>query len=256
MADDLDFKGFDESFDSGEDFTEQLGIGTEKGKKKAAFSGIDSGAMPPVEEMDWIVHFANLITILMFFFMMLYGFSTIAKNSSSYEKAMASIQKMMGGDKAQLEKINKNEMETEVASRMEDFIKDKNLAQFAKVETNAQRVKISLSNPILFDSGSAVLKIEAAPALKEIATLLKTLPNLIVVEGHTDNVPFVGKTYRSNFELSAARAFSVIRYFIEGEKIDPSRFTAFGYGEFTPLFPNDNDEHKAMNRRIEINIQR
>lgn len=254
MAEDK-FSGFDQSYDDQADFTEQLGIGEEK-KAKALFADDLSMYSHGGEEMDWIVHFANLITILMFFFMILYGFSNISKNSSSYEKSMATIQKMMGGDKAQLDKITKQEQETALAEKMEGFIKDKNLDQYAKVETNAQRVKISLSNPILFDSGSAELKMEAAPALSEIASLIKTMPNSVVVEGHTDNVPFVGKTYRSNFELSAARAFSVIRYFIDMEGINPERFTAFGYGEYSPLFANDNDEHKAKNRRIEINILR
>ena len=252
-----DFSHFDEqsyqdpSWD--DDFTEQLGIGKEDKPKQF---GAKSGDTPQMSiEMDWIIHYANLMTILMFFFMILYAFSNL-KTSSSYEKTMAGLQRMMGGDAAQLKKLTKQENETNAAAKMEGFIKDKNLAQFAKVETNAQRVKISLSNPILFESGSAELKPEAVPALKEIAVLIDSLPNSVVVEGHTDNLPFMGKTYRSNFELSAARAFSVIKYFIDNEKVDPSRFTAFGYGEYSPLYPNDNDQHRAMNRRIEINIIR
>lgn len=249
------FRGFTD-YDgqgAGQDFTEQLGIGQDEKAKQ--FGEKPGEVFDQSIEMDWIIHYANLMTILMFFFMILYAFSNL-KTSSSYEKTMASLQRMMGGDDAQLKKIMKQEKETEAAARMEGFIKDKNLAEFAKVETNAQRVKISLSNPILFESGSADLKPEAVPALKEIAALINTLPNSVVVEGHTDNIPFVGRTYRSNFELSAARAFSVIKYFIDSEKIDPSRFTAFGYGEYSPLFPNDTDPHRAMNRRIEINILR
>jgi chemotaxis protein MotB len=249
-----DFKGFSD-YDASQEgnFTEQLGIGQDK---KAKQFGEHPGEIFEMGiEMDWIIHYANLMTILMFFFMILYGFSNL-KTSSSYEKAMASLQRTMGGNAAQLNKLTKQEKETDAAARMEGFIKDKNLAEFAKVETNAQRVKISLSNPILFESGLADLKAEAVPALKEIAALINSLPNSIVVEGHTDNIPFIGKTYRSNFELSSARAFSVIKYFIDSQKIDPARFTAFGYGEYSPLFANDTDEHRAMNRRIEINIIR
>jgi chemotaxis protein MotB len=206
-------------------------------------------------ENEWIVHYANLITILMFFFMILYAYSNL-KTSTQYEKAMASIQKNMGGNSAQLKKIEKKEQEAEMASKMEVFIKDRNLAQYAKVETNATRVTISLSNPILFDSGSSDLKVEATPALAEIAGLIKKMPNRIVVDGHTDNVPVSAKKFRSNFELSAARAFSVIRFFIDTAHIEPARFTAFGYGEYRPVALNDTEAHRAQNRRIEINLIR
>lgn len=206
-------------------------------------------------EGSWMISYANLMTILMIFFMILYAYSTLG-GTAQYEKAMATIQKEMGGDEEQLKQIEKKEKEAELASQMEGYIKDKNLAKFAKVETNAQRVKISLASPILFDSGSSHLKPAAVNALVEIGKLLKTMPNSVVVEGHTDNIPMVGGLYRSNFELSAARAFSVIKYFIEEGKMEPSKFSAFGYGEFMPLVPNDTRENRAMNRRIEINIIR
>lgn len=206
-------------------------------------------------ENAWIVTYADLMTTLMIFFMILYGYGSLIK-SSRYEKTMASIQRQMGGDETQLQKILTKEKEADAANRMEDYIKEKNLADFANVETNAQRVKISLSNPILFELGSSDLKDEALPALKEIANLIRSMPNSVVVEGHTDNLSVSGRKYRSNFELSAARAFSVIRYFIENENISPQRFSTFGYGEFMPKQQNDSEEHRAMNRRIEINIIR
>jgi len=242
---------FEQEFETTDDFTEELGIGESKPRvtKEERPEGMIAS------EMDWIIHYANLITILMFFFMILYAFSSLS-NSASYEKAMAGIQKQMGGDSAQLKKIQKQENEAEMASTMEGFIKDKNLDKFAKVETNAQRVKISLANPILFDLGSSDLKAEALPALKEIGNLIKNMPNPVIVDGHTDNVPVSGRKFRSNFELSAARAFSVIKYFIDTENIPPERFSAFGYGEFRPVFPNDTEENRGKNRRIEINIMR
>jgi chemotaxis protein MotB len=243
---------FDREFETTGDFTEELGMGEDKpgvSKEKKAEGPSASS------EMDWIIHYANLMTILMFLFMILYAYSSLS-GSAQYEKTMASIQKQMGGSNAQLKKIEKQEKETEIASAMEGFIKDKNLDKFAKVETNAQRVKISLANPILFDLGSCDLKPEAIPALKEIGSLIKNMPNAIIVDGHSDNVPVTGKKFRSNFELSAARAFSVIKYFIEVEKIAPGQFSAFGYGEYRPVFPNDSEENRGKNRRIEINIMR
>jgi chemotaxis protein MotB len=82
------------------------------------------------------------------------------------------------------------------------------------------------------------------------------MDNPVVVEGHTDNVPISSKKYRSNFELSAARAFSVINYFINTEKMSPEKFSTFGYGEYRPVSSNDTEEGRAKNRRIEINIIR
>ena len=215
----------------------------------------DEAVLGMLTEGNWILPYANLMTILMIFFMILYGYS-VQGNSVQYERAMATIQKEMGGSAEQLKKMLKQEQETEMAAKMDGYIKDKNLAEFAKVETNAQRIKISLANPILFDSGSSALKTDAAPALHEIASLIKTMPNAIVVDGHTDAVPYRGKQYRSNFELSAARAFGVIQFFIDQEHIDPARFSAFGYGEFRPVGSNETEEGRGMNRRIEINIIR
>jgi len=205
---------------------------------------------------SWVIPYANLMTILMIFFMILYAYAILYGGGSRYEKAMTSIQKGVGGSNEQLKKIESLEKEANAGGQMEDFIKEKNLSEYAKVETNAQRIRISLSNPILFGSGSAELKSAATPALKEIAQLILTMENPIIVEGHTDDVPISSAKYRSNFELSAARAFSVINYFINTEKISPERFSTFGYGEYRPVVSNDTEAGRAKNRRIEINIIR
>lgn len=245
--------------DTDGDITRAIEGGSEKQEDRGEIfseKDKDSGARQHfVDEDSWVIPYANLMTILMIFFMVLYAFAILNKGAQ-YEKAMASIQKAMGGSAEQLKKIENMEKEADAGVQMEDFIKEKNLSDYAKVETNAQRIKISLANPILFDSGAAELKDAAVPALKEIANLIKTMENPIVVEGHTDNIPFRGKRYRSNFELSAARAFSVIDYFINQAKIVPERFSTFGYGEFRPVAPNENESDRAKNRRIEINILR
>ena len=202
----------------------------------------------------WMVSFADLMTILMIFFLSLFGYAYSGANAH-YEKTMMALQKDVA-TKNEKVVLETKEKEADVAVHIETFIKDKDLSKYAKVETNAQRVKISLSNPILFDSGSAVLKKEAIPTLKEIANLIKPLKNDVIVEGHTDNVPISSKKFRSNFELSASRAFSVINYFIAAEEIPPERFSAFGYGEFKPVSSNNTEEGRGKNRRIEINIMR
>ncbi len=87
-----------------------------------------------------------------------------------------------------------------------------------------------------------------------VVELVKDTDNEMVVEGYTCNVPVRGDgKYKSNWELSAARAFSVVRYFTT-QGIKPSELSAIGYGAYRPKYPNDTKENRAMNRRIEINV--
>jgi chemotaxis protein MotB len=81
---------------------------------------------------------------------------------------------------------------------------------------------------------------------------LKKTPNLIRVEGNTDNVPIHTAQYPTNWELSAARAIGVARYLVEHDGLDPYRVSAAGYGEFRPRVPNDTDDHRQQNRRVDI----
>ncbi|MFA5857704.1 MAG: OmpA family protein [Elusimicrobiota bacterium] len=180
----------------------------------------------------WMAPYGNLMVLLVVLFLSLYGFSRL--NSTKYEKSFAS--------NAKDEKIAK------FAEQMEK--------QKMKVELNAQKLRIQLPSPVLFDPGKADLKKEALSSLSEMVGLLKELDSPVIVEGHTDNVPLgTGARYGSNWELSASRAFSVIKYFID-QGLSPERFSAYGYGEFLPLMSNDTDDNRAMNRRIEIIILR
>jgi chemotaxis protein MotB len=126
----------------------------------------------------------------------------------------------------------------------------------AEVRINEQKIRIMLSSPILFDSGRSELKTSSYPIMHEVAALIKDIPNRIVIEGHTDNQPVNTSEFKSNWELSAARAFSVVRYFIEKEKLDPERLAGLGYGEYRPLLANDSEDNRSRNRRVEVNIIR
>jgi chemotaxis protein MotB len=112
-----------------------------------------------------------------------------------------------------------------------------------------------LDSAVLFDSGHSELKKEALPALEKIAANLKESQNDIVVEGHTDVVPIHHGKYESNYELSMARAYSVVRFFIE-HGIAPQRLSGAGYGEYKPVADNNTPEGRAKNRRIEIALFR
>lgn len=108
---------------------------------------------------------------------------------------------------------------------------------------------------VLFDSGKADLRKESFPILNKVVRILKeeAAKNDIGIEGHTDNEPIKYSKWKSNWELSAHRALSVLEYLVS-KGINPKRLSATGYGEYRPVAPNDTPEHKQLNRRVEIVI--
>ncbi len=115
---------------------------------------------------------------------------------------------------------------------------------------------ITLANNILFDSGKAKIKENAYPILDKIIGVIKKMApgKNIGIEGHTDNVPIKYSGWKSNRELSTARANNVYHYLVETGGLDPARLTTMGYGEFRPVASNDTAEGRAKNRRVEIVI--
>jgi chemotaxis protein MotB len=109
---------------------------------------------------------------------------------------------------------------------------------------------------VLFDSGKAKIRPEAQNSLNKVARVLKeNVPDLNVgIEGHTDNVPIKHSGWKSNWELSTARALSVLHYLVDNEGISPQRLSAVGYGEYQPVASNDTGKGRQLNRRVEIVI--
>ncbi|MDD5090712.1 MAG: OmpA family protein, partial [Candidatus Wallbacteria bacterium] len=144
--------------------------------------------------------------------------------------------------------------------QMEQELADEQLN--AEIIRNKRGITIRLSDSLLFDLGNAELKPQSRKVLDRVAELLKANPRNVVIEGHTDDVPIgpsLRKKFPTNWELSTTRATNVLRYFVEGQKMQPDRFSASGYGEFRPLSPNriggkDNPEGRNANRRVDIVI--
>ena len=116
-------------------------------------------------------------------------------------------------------------------------------------------VEVEMKSSMLFESGSARLSREALKALRNVILIVKPLPNMINVEGHTDNVPISTISFPSNWELSAVRATTVLRFFID-QGIDPERMTATGYADYLPLVENNSAENRARNRRVEFVLEK
>lgn len=121
------------------------------------------------------------------------------------------------------------------------------------VEIKNGKVYVSLSDKLLFKSGSASVEDKGKEALKLLGGVLEKNPDIdILVEGHTDNVPIKTSVYKDNWDLSVARATSIVRMLTNDYKIQPTRLTAAGKGEFFPKADNDTPEGRAKNRRTEI----
>lgn len=125
-----------------------------------------------------------------------------------------------------------------------------------KLRMAQQGLVVTVMDSVLFDSGKADLKPEAKATLKKIAEVIKQKApdNEIAFEGHTDNVPIHRPCFPSNWELSTARATSVLHYFVDELGFDPKKLRAVGFGEFRPVASNDTPEGRQKNRRTEIVI--
>lgn len=125
------------------------------------------------------------------------------------------------------------------------FIDDK----LVSVKKNDYWIELEMNSEMLFLSGESELSKKALPVLKKIAEVINPLPNMINIEGHTDNVPIDNAKFRSNWDLSSARATSVVHEFVK-EGVNPPRLSAIGYGEFHPIGDNTIEAGRFKNRRV------
>jgi chemotaxis protein MotB len=123
-----------------------------------------------------------------------------------------------------------------------------------EVATSVRGLVISLPEAGSFPAGRAELSEAARSVMLDMAGQLRPLPNQIRVEGHTDDVPIHTAQFGSNWELSTARATTVVQFLIEAGGVAASRLAAAGYAEYRPRLPNDSPDHRARNRRVDIDI--
>jgi chemotaxis protein MotB len=127
-----------------------------------------------------------------------------------------------------------------------------------QVERLRGQLRVDMVDEILFDSGEAALKPEGKEVLQKLASVLAGSDRQIRVQGHTDDVPIVGRlaeTFPTNWELSAARAVNVVRFLQEGASLDPAVLSASALSQYRPRVPNDGPQGRQKNRRIEILLE-
>jgi chemotaxis protein MotB len=217
----------------------------------------------------WLLSYADFITLLMIFFIIMYSMSVVDAQkykqlSSSLNSALAGDnQKIEGGDQGSpVEDVKLNDPEAnatqeDMAKLMEQvnqLINEKGLQNEVTVNMGEIGVWITFKDFVLFDSGSATIKPEMVGTLVELGKILTTVNNYVRVEGYTDNVPISTSTFSNNWDLSVMRASKVLEIVVSQAGFPPDKISAIGYGEYRPVAPNDTDENKAKNRRVDIVI--
>lgn len=230
----------------------------------------DSGGLTGNE---WLGTYSDCVTLLLTFFVLLYSMSSVdAEKVQSISKAFSLMsgqagdtfleydlyegsQPIIGGEGKSEEILDTIEGESQTMYKdVKDFLDENELNSIVSISEDERGVILKVKDNILFESGKATLIENSQEILNKINALISTLPNSIIIEGHTDNVPISNSNYPSNWELSTQRAVNVVRYFVEKNNQNPSRFSAAGYGEFKPDVENNSDENRARNRRVNILI--
>ncbi len=249
---------------------------------------------PPKGAPAWQATFADLMNLLLCFFVMLFAMSTV--DAEKFEQLAASFTEAYsifnGGAQSigdgilisngvsqlnelddymyqmgkqsdsdiqsdalkQLEQDQLKESES-LSEIIEEILVEENLAAQVDVDFTSQYVSLTLNGALLFDSGSAELKQESLPVLDKIGAILKKYgKSIIEIEGHTDNVPIHTAQFKDNNELSSARALTVFEYLVENADLDPAMVKHSGRGEYVPIADNSTPEGRAQNRRVEIKI--
>jgi chemotaxis protein MotB len=225
-----------------------------------------------VNHEAWAIPYGDLVTLLLAFFVVMYSISSV--NEGKYRVVSDSLNAAFHGTPTGPMPIQIGEpATTTVAAPIVQLPSDirlmalRQLAQDAEnalsplimqglvdVERGNGFVEIAIRSDVLFSSGAARLADEALPAIRMLGEALRGFPNNIRVEGHTDNMPLAGGAYPSNWELSAARAASVVHLLIESG-VDPHRLSVAAYGEYRPVLPNATPDGRNANRRVVLFIE-
>lgn len=209
----------------------------------------------------WLLTYADLITLLLAFFIVMYSMSRIdAKRFGKVTQALHGILK--GGPSVrhipELESLKTGHgllkvgdlkmLQTEVHSEIEKLGREGDII----TEINERGLIIHIMESAMFNEGRANLKPRAIEILNLVAKDIVEMPNHVRVEGHTDDRPISNSEFMSNWELSTARATTVVRHIIDKYGYPPDQISAVGFSSFRPYVPNVSIENRALNRRVDI----
>lgn len=213
----------------------------------------------------WMVTYSDMVTLLLTFFVLLLSMSEIDK--LKFEQAAGSLQGAFGIMKSKPENDPETEMVIipkfapiqydmmqrvykQIVQHLDTLELDKDI----EVVEDRGAIVLRIREIILFEAGSTTVRREAGPVLEKVVALVSPLPFDMRVEGHADASPFQGSD-RTNWDLSIARAVSVLKYFADNELMAMERLSVVGYGDKKPLVPNDTPENMSINRRVEFVLE-
>lgn len=219
----------------------------------------------------WFVSYADLVTNMLCFFVMLFAFSSLDSPKQRMQEQSRDERHWVtfsinsatgahqwlgeGGPGMVFAPARRKHDMPKIARNIRDKLRKASLSDRIRIRQNDQMVKIHIPSGVLFQSGSARMTEESEEVLMALLPVISTVDNFIRVDGHTDDIPIGrGGEYPSNWELSASRACSVVRFYTEQMNQSPTRFSAQGFGEFRPTVPNITDKDRETNRRVEIII--
>lgn len=210
----------------------------------------------------WLLTYADLITLLLAFFVVMYSMSQVdAKKFGRMAEALQGVLK--GGDELVRQPTEKSKTGhgvlklgdlNMIQKQLEERFKEVDRQNEFKVEITERGLVVHVMESALFREASPKLESKALEMLSLIAGKISGLPNHIRVEGHSDDRPIATQQYPSNWELSSARATSVVRFFVDQGAVPPDHISALGYGEYRPVRPNNSIENRSQNRRVDIVI--
>lgn len=218
----------------------------------------------------WLITYADLITLLMIFFVLMYTISSV--NSKKFAQLSASMSEALLGQnsgfflgeapgpvmvdgKAAGGKAEQTGMK-QAKEQIEKYIDKEGLKGKVEVSLDERGLVISLKEALLFNIGSSDITGGARDVITKVGNILTAMPNNIRIEGHTCNLPISTSHFPSNWELSTARATTVVRFLVNQVGLRPEKLSATGYGEFRPIVPNTTEINRARNRRVDLVVLR
>ena len=209
----------------------------------------------------WLLTYADLITLLLAFFIVMYSMSQM--DAKKFGKVQQALQGILKGGPSILREQSLDTLadghgllKTGSLRMLQTKISEKarTLSDSEEISTELSErgLTIHIMESALFDEGQADLKARARRVLDMVGVDVIQMPNHVRIEGHTDDRPISNSRYPSNWELSATRATEVVRYFIGQHNYPPNKISALGYASYRPYVPNNSIENRAKNRRVDI----
>jgi chemotaxis protein MotB len=235
--------------------------------KQAAKKCVDGSVCGTKAAPSWLTTFGDLMALLLTFFVLLLSFSTTSQED--FQNAIGALQGALGvldgeplltspvqlhvpivkGDITEARPTMKD-----AKSEIEKEVEASEQSENVEVVQGPEGIIIRIKEGVLFETGQADMRDAFASTLSRIGSVINQMPNEVVIEGHTDNVPIKTDAFADNHHLSTGRALSVMDYFVNEVGIERERLGIAAFGENKPLAPNDTPEGRSQNRRVEIRI--